>query len=67
MAVNISLKGLRCNSNFSLEEVATKLGVSRETYRKKENGETNLTLAEGFALAEMFNCSISDIHEASKV
>lgn len=67
MAVNVSLKGLRCNANYSLEEVASKLNISRETYRKKESGETNLTLTEGFALANLFGCSVEDIYQATKV
>lgn len=67
MPLNISLKGLRANCGMSLEQVAEVLGISRETYRKKEANETKLTLDEGFTLAELFNCSIADIRSATKV
>ena len=67
MAMKVSLKGLRAGNNMSMEQVASELGISRETYRKKETGETKITLDEGFALAGLFKCSIMDIHEASKV
>lgn len=66
MAVQISLKALRANNNLSLKEVADTIGVSRETYSKKESGESKITLDEGFALAELFNCSIADIRDATR-
>lgn len=67
MAVQVSLKGLRANSNLSLEEVASKLGITRVAYTNKETGKTKLSLEEGFALADLFGCSITDIYEATKV
>lgn len=66
MPLNISLKGLRANAGMSMEQVADRLGVCRETYRKKECNETKISLDEGFALAELFNCSIVDIWNATK-
>ena len=66
MEITVSLKALRVTNNLSLEDVASKLGITRETYRKKESGESKLTLDEGFALAELFNCSISEIKNCLK-
>lgn len=66
MPLNISLKALRANKGLTMDDVAEGLGCTRETYRNKESGKTKLSLDEGFVLANLFDCSITDIWKATK-
>lgn len=60
----MTLKAMRVNKNLSRKEVAEKLGVTVECYRRKESNQSELKLSEGFLLAELFGVSISDIKKA---
>ena len=48
---------------FSQEEMAKKLGISRPTYLQIENGERELTITEAATLAEIFGISFYDFLE----
>lgn len=60
----MNLKALRVSADLSRKEVASELGVTVETYRKKESKITPLKLDEGFVLAKLFGVSIEDIRDA---
>lgn len=54
-----SIKALRINNNVSAEEMADYLGISRQTYSKKENGLREFTGSELFKIFDKFN--VTDI------
>lgn len=60
----MTLKAMRVNKNLSRREVAEKLGVTVECYRRKETNKSGLKLSEGFVLADLFGVSINEIKEA---
>ena len=57
---NISL--LRKQRNFSQDEIANKLGVSRQTYSKVENGTAELSASQIQQLADIFGVQISELY-----
>lgn len=59
--VYMSLKALRANVNLSQDVVAERLGISRQSYRSKENGKSQLTLKEAWILSDLFNTSLEVI------
>ena len=56
-----NLKYLRKTTGQSQEEVAEKLGVSRQTVAKWENGDSMPDLENSVALAEMFGVTLDDL------
>ena len=60
----MNLKALRVSADLSRKEVANELGVTVETYRKKESKMAPLKLEEGFVLARLFGVSIEGIRDA---
>lgn len=63
----MSIKALRANVNLSQEQVAEYLGISRESYRNKENGKRKFTFEEGHKLSDLFNVSLDMIYQATMV
>ena len=59
-SVNLSrnLKALRQYNRFSLEEVAGRIGVSRQAVGKWENGESTPDIANCAALAELYGVTL---------
>ncbi len=66
--ISMNLKFLRVKSGFSQEELAEKIGVSRQTVAKWENGETlpdvvkcaELSHIYGVSLDAMVNCPLDE-------
>lgn len=56
-----NLKYLRKAAGQSQEEVAEKLGVSRQTVAKWESGESAPDLENAMALADMFSVTLDDL------
>lgn len=56
-----NLEALRKNQNYTQEELADKLGVSRQTISSLENGKYNPSIQLAFKLAKIFNVSIESI------
>lgn len=56
-----NLKYLRKASDLSQEEVAEKLGVSRQTVVKWENGDSMPDLTNSMALADLFGVTLDDL------
>ncbi|MDO8572455.1 MAG: DUF4065 domain-containing protein [bacterium] len=55
------IKELRRKNNFSQEEVATELGISRPSYISLEQGKRELSLTEFGVLSKLFNVTIEDL------
>ena len=52
------LEEIRKKFNYTQEELADKLGVSRQTINSLENGKYNPSIQLAFKLAKFFNLSI---------
>lgn len=61
----MDLTEARKEARLSQEEVAGRLGISRQTYAKMEKDQGSITVDDAKKLAEMFRVSISDIFFAS--
>ena len=59
--INSNLKILRNRSKFTQEEVADKIGVSRQAVAKWENGITVPDINNCLALAELYKVSLDDL------
>lgn len=58
------LKDLRKKKNLSQEELADKLGISRQSVSKWECGESYPEMSNLLALCEIFHCKLNDlVHE----
>ncbi len=55
------IKSLRCAKNYTQEQVADKIGVSRQKYARIENGVNNITLENLSAIAQVLEVSVGDI------
>lgn len=56
-----NLRHLRAGSNLSQEEVAEKVGVTRQAVAKWENGDSLPDILNCDALADLFDVSLSDL------
>ena len=55
------IKALRIANNFTQEQVADAIGVSRQKYARIENGANSITLDILSRVAKVFNVTVSDI------
>ena len=62
-----SLKSLRKKQNLLQRDVAKTLGICTSAYNMLEKGSRRLTLDVAAQLADIFVCTIDDIHSASRV
>ena len=58
--ISLNLSALRQYHKYSQEEVAEKIGVSRQAVAKWESGETVPDILNCDALAKLYNVSIDD-------
>lgn len=58
---------LRKKKNYTLEELAKYLGISKSSYYKKENGKIKISLLEAKKLADFFETSIEELFFNKKV
>ena len=56
-----NLKKIRKDNNLSQEQLAEKLGVSRQSVSKWENGEAYPEMNNILELCKIFNCKINDL------
>ena len=56
-----NLEEIRKKSNYTQEELADKLGVSRQTINSLENGKYNPSIQLAFKLAKFFNLYIESL------
>ena len=59
--IHQNLAFLRKSRQLSLEEVAERVGVSRQAVGKWESGETVPDIVNCDALAELYNVSVDDL------
>ena len=59
--ISQNIRHLRARSNFSQEDVAEKLGVTRQAVAKWENGDTLPDIINCEALANLFDVSLNDL------
>ena len=59
--ISANLNTLRRQRGYSQEEVAEKIGVSRQAVAKWERGETVPDLDNTMALAELYGVSLDDL------
>ncbi|MDQ0153689.1 DNA-binding XRE family transcriptional regulator [Moryella indoligenes] len=59
--LQISLEAARVNAKLSQEDVAKKIGKSRQTIALWEAGKVKLDRANFYMLAEIYGLSIDDI------
>ncbi|MBO8161649.1 MAG: helix-turn-helix transcriptional regulator [Thermosipho sp. (in: Bacteria)] len=55
------LKFFRSKFNLTQEELAKKVGVSRQTINYIENGKYNPSVVLALKLAKVFGCKVEDI------
>lgn len=55
------IKALRCAKNFTQEQLASVLGVSRQKYARMENGANSITLEILTRIADILDVSVGDI------
>lgn len=67
METKLILKMLRTKYNITQEELAIKLGISKNTYFRKENGLKDFTITEAIKIGEIFNVNPSEIFFVNKV
>lgn len=59
--INMILKKLRLSSNYTQEQVALTIGVSRQAVAKWENGTTTPDIYNCMALAKLYGVSIDSL------
>ncbi|WP_035778625.1 helix-turn-helix domain-containing protein [Butyrivibrio sp. MC2013] len=55
------IKALRCAKNFTQEQVADQIGVSRQKYARIENGANSITLDVLTKVASVLDVNVGDI------
>ena len=55
------LKGIRADLNYSQEEMAQKLGITRQAYAQKEKGKTPLLACELIIISEVSKIPMEQI------
>lgn len=61
MRIKNRLKVFRAENNWTQQDVANKLNISRQTISAIEKGKYNPSLGLTFKIARLFNCQIEDI------
>lgn len=57
------IRVLRAERKWSQAELATRVGVSRNSINSIENGHFDPSLTLAFAIADAFECKIEDVFE----
>jgi putative transcriptional regulator len=61
--INTRIKELRARYNLTQDELADKVGVTRQTMLYLEKGKYNPSLVLAARIAKVFNCKIEDVFE----
>lgn len=54
-AISEKLRGLRAEKRYSLEQIAEKIGVHRETFRKYENNPYEMSVETFIKVLNIYN------------
>jgi AbrB family looped-hinge helix DNA binding protein len=65
--ISMNLKTLRNKNKYTQEEIAEKIGVTRQAVAKWENGETVPDINNCVALAEIYKVSLDDLIYHSEI
>lgn len=65
--MNNRLRELRGSYGLTQEQLADRLGVSRQTIISIENGRYNPSLVLAYKLARVFSCGIEELFDFSEV
>ena len=57
----VSMKALRVNANLTQEEIARKMGISRDLYNQIENGKVDAKPVYIYAFCQLIGCTPDDI------
>ncbi|WP_418223530.1 helix-turn-helix transcriptional regulator [Clostridium isatidis] len=60
------LKGIRVEQNLTQEELAKLIKMPISTYRRKENGESPITLDEAFKISKILGKNVEEIFLQAK-
>jgi len=63
--MNNHVRERRQQTGWTQQELAERLGVSRQTVNAIETGKYDPSLPLAFALAALFNCRIEDLFDPS--
>lgn len=55
------IRRLRCARSLTQEDIADRIGVSRQKYARVENGENSVTLSLLSKIADVLDVSVGDI------
>lgn len=55
------LKGKRHELGYTMDDMADRLGISKDCYFNKEKGYRDFNLSEVRKILELFNCSYDEI------
>ena len=61
--INTKIKELRARYNLTQDDLADKVGVTRQTMLYLEKGKYNPSLVLAAKIAKVFNCKIEDVFE----
>lgn len=67
LETKLILKMLRTKFNLTQDQVAEKLGISKNTYHRKENGLKDFTITEAIILGEVFKVNPGEIFFTKEV
>ena len=59
--ISRNLKSLRKKNQYTQEEIAEKINVSRQSVAKWENGESNPDIESCIQLANLYNVKLDDL------
>lgn len=59
--MNNCIKVKRAENDYTQQDLADKVGVSRQTINAIEKGKYDPSLPIAFKLAQVFNCQIEDL------
>ncbi len=62
-----TLKDYRMLNDFTMEDIASKLGMHPQTYAKYEAFPENLSIKQAKEIASIFNVSVNDIFFKNEV
>lgn len=65
--MNNRLREFRSEAGLTQEQLADRLGVSRQTVISIENGRYNPSLILAYKIARAFSCRIEDVFDFSEV
>lgn len=59
--MKITVKMARCKAGLTQDEMAEKMGLHVQTYRKIEKNPQQTTIEQGIRIAEITGCGFDDI------